>query len=138
MPRAATLSKGPVRAGMIENSGFKRKTAALTTSRTLKASDSGTLFFVDAADLVIGLPATAKGLEFTFVLRAAGLSAGTGLSISPKAADNIYGNGLTAVDDKDLILAGASDRAGDMVTVVGDGAAGYTITRVIGTWSKQA
>lgn len=111
---------------------------SVAANKTLTASDSGKLFKVTAADLVITLPATAAGLRFAFVLAAAGLSAGTGLSISPQATDKIMGNGFTSLDDKDAILAGASDREGDMLEVVADGADGWYITRVVGTWTRQA
>lgn len=136
--RSAATSKGPVRYGMIEMMAYKRKQVTLTANRTLKSSDSGTLFLIGAADLVVTLPATAAGLVFEFQMVTAGLSAGTGLSISPAAADAIYGNGLTSVDNKDLILAGAGDRIGDMVQLVGDAGQGYAIARVIGTWTKEA
>ncbi len=110
----------------------------LTANATLKLNESGTVYLCDAADLVITLPATRAGVVYTFVLGPNGLSTGTGLSISPAAADAIHGNGLTSVDDKDLILAGSGDREGDIVTIVGDGIDGWFITAVTGTWSKEA
>lgn len=119
--------------------GRPRVPAALAANAALTvAGDSGNLILIGAVDLVITLPATAAGARFTFLLQAAGLSIGTGLSISPAAADAIHDNGLTSVDDKDLILAGASDREGDMVELVGDGIDGWYITAISGTWSKQA
>jgi hypothetical protein len=105
---------------------------------TVAAADSGKIFKITGADKVASLPATAAGLRYTFLMTTAGLSTGTGLSISPVAADKIMGNGLSEVDNKDLILAGSGDRNGDLVEIVGDGADGWFITRVIGTWSKQA
>lgn len=104
---------------------------------TLVAADSGKTIFVTGVDKVLTLPATVAGLKYTIVLKNAGLSAGTGLSISPAAADFITGNGLSAVDDKDLILAGSGDRAGDCVTIEADGVDGWFITSIIGTWSKE-
>lgn len=110
----------------------------VTTSPTLDASESGLTIMADAADLVVALPATAAGLQFRFILGPNGLSTGTGLSLSPVAADYITGNGLTATDNKDLILAGASDRVGDAVLLVADGVNGWFIASVIGTWAKEA
>lgn len=110
----------------------------VTVNTTLDASESGLIVLAGAADLVITLPSTAAGLSFTFILENAALSTGTGLSISPAAADAINGNGLTSVDNKDLILAGSGDREGDMVTLVADGVDGWYITSAIGTWSKEA
>lgn len=106
--------------------------AVKTASYTVKASESGTVFVADAADLVFTLPATAAGLVYTFVNAA--VSAGTGLSISPAAADNIN----EGTDNKDLINSGATDVLGDAVTVVGDGGTGWFTISKIGTWAAEA
>ena len=105
---------------------------------TLTQADNGKTFFITGADKVMTLPATFAGGKYTFVLKNAGLSAGTGLSISPASVDFITGNGLTATDNKDLILAGSGDRAGDSVTIEGDGVDGWFITAITGTWSKES
>lgn len=108
-----------------------------STAQTLTRAESGAVIISTAADLVHVLPATAAGLRYTFLITTAALSVGTGLSISPVAADFITGNGLTATDDKDLINSGASDRAGDCVTIVADGVDGWYIESVVGTWAKE-
>jgi len=64
------------------------------------------------------------------VLGNGGLSSGTGLSISPAAADKID----AAADDTDFVNSGATDTVGDAVTVVGDGAGGWYALNVQGTW----
>ena len=116
------------------------RTGVLTKSAdyTVAPSDSGATIIVAAADKVMTLPPTQAGLWYRFVLAAAGLSSGTGLSISPDAADQIAGNGLTSVDNKDLILAGSGDAEGDTVTIIGDGTDGWYIVSSIGTWSKES
>lgn len=116
------------------------RTSVLTKAAdyTVAPSDSGATIIVTAADKVMTLPPTQAGLWFRFVLAADGLSSGTGLSISPNSADQIAGNGLTSVDDKDLILAGSGDAEGDSVTLVGDGTDGYYIVAITGTWSKES
>lgn len=136
--RSAATSRGPARYGMLEQARQKAPVITLTANRTLTPSDSGVTFLIGAANLVISLPATVAGLKFKFRMLAAGLTAGTGLSLSPVAADAIYGDGLTSVDNKDLILSGATDRLGDMVEVEGDGGQGYVMDHFIGTWSKEA
>jgi len=103
-----------------------------TANYPVLASESGTVFIADAADLVFTLPATAAGLRFTF--ENAAVSAGTGLSVSPAAADNIN----EGVDNKDLINSGATDVLGDSVTVVGDGDKGWFTIGKIGTWAAEA
>jgi hypothetical protein len=110
-------------------------------SQTLTAEQGGQKF-VGAVDAVFTLPAASaatKGLWYEFETGA--LSAGTGLSISPAAADAIAGNGLTAVVNKDLINTGASDRLGDSVRIYCTGVAGtnaWVIESIIGTWAKEA
>lgn len=106
-------------------------------SQTLTAAQSGQRF-VGAVDAVFTLPAassTTKGVWYEFECGA--LSTGTGLSISPAASDHIRGNGLTAVDDKDLINSGATDRLGDSVRLYCDGVDGWVIAAIIGTWAKE-
>lgn len=99
---------------------------------TVLAADSGTVFLATATDVVFTLPATVKGLIYTFVTAA--VSAGTGTSLSPNASDNIN----EGTDDKDLINTGTSDNVGDSVTLVADGTLGwYTISK-IGTWAAES
>lgn len=105
---------------------------------TLLAADSGKTYIVTAADQVFDLPATVLGLRYRFILATAGLSASTGLSISPVTLDKVMGNGLTGADNKDAILAGATDAEGDMIEVVADGSLGWYIVSIIGTWSIEA
>lgn len=115
----------------------KREVNLAAASQALTAAQSGQKF-VGAVDAVFTLPAAAagtKGVWYEFECGA--LSTGTGLSISPAAADHIRGNGLTAVDDKDLINSGGSDRLGDMVRLYCDGSTGWVIEHVIGTWAKE-
>ena len=125
---------------MDANGALSSKRPILTKSAdyTLTTADSGSLVIVTGVDKVLTLPATAAGLFFTIVLAAAGLSSGTGLSISPNSADKIMGNGFTAADNKDAILAGSGDRDGDSITLVADGADGWYITAVTGTWTREA
>lgn len=113
---------------------------AKTANFTLSAADSGNFFRLDAADLVCTLPAAAAGtagVTYTFFLPTAGLSTGTGFSISPAAADFICSAGLTAVDNKDLINSGATDTIGDGATIVCDGVDGWYVTSLRGTWAKE-
>jgi hypothetical protein len=122
-------------------SGNRAKVNLAAATQDLTANQSGE-HFVAAVDAVFTLPASApalKGVEYEFSCGA--LSAGTGLSISPAAADAIGGNGLTVVVNKDLINSGASDRLGDYVKIVCTGETGATawrITGIIGTWAKEA
>ncbi len=119
----------------VESGGkFHLPVIIATGDLTLTAANSGTTYIADAVDLTFTLPAPAAGLSFTFVV--ATLSSSTGLLISPVAADAIHGGGLTSVDDEDLKNTAATDVEGDMVSIVGDGADGWFITSIQGTWAK--
>lgn len=109
-----------------------------TANFTLTAAQSGGTYLCDAADIVVTLPATVAGVQYTFIIGPNGLATVTGLSLSPVAADAIHGNGLTSVDNKDLINTAATDREGDFVTIVGDGVDGWFIVAINGTWAKEA
>ena len=116
----------------------RRKVNLAAATQTLTLRQSGEKF-VGAVDAVFTLPAAAaatKGVYYEFETGA--LSTGTGLSISPNAADHIRGNGLTSTDNKDLINTGATDRLGDSVRIYCDGVDGWVIDAIIGTWAKEA
>lgn len=118
--------------------GMRAPVLTKSADYTLTTGDSGATVLVTGVDKVLTLPATVAGVWYRIVLAAAGLSAGTGLSISPNSADKIMGNGFTSADDKDAILAGSGDREGDAITLVGDGVDGWYIAGVTGTWTRQA
>lgn len=109
---------------------------SVSADTTLTAADTGKLYVASAVDLVMTLPATQDHLVFTFVVST--VSATTGLSISPVAADRIQGKGITAADDKDIINTAATDAVGDLIQVVGDGSDGWWITNLLGTWAREA
>lgn len=107
---------------------------------TVLATESGATFTTSAADVVFTLPSTAAGLVYRFITGS--LSAGTGLSVSPAAADKIMGSigsvAITSADNKDLINTGATDVLGDSLTIMGDGADGWYIIHGTGVWAREA
>jgi hypothetical protein len=134
----AAASKATVLDANKQISGVRQTINLAAATQPLTAAMSGQRF-VGAVDAVFTLPAAAaatKGVWYEFECGA--VSAGTGLSVSPAATDHIRGNGLTAVDDKDLINTGATDRLGDSVRLYCDGVDGWVIAAVIGTWAKEA
>jgi hypothetical protein len=110
-------------------------------TQAVTAAMSGQAFRC-AVDAVMTLPAMAaalKGIRYTFQCGA--VSAGTGLSISPAAADAIQLAAGTKVINKDLINTGASDVLNDYVTIEGTGIPGVEAWKVIdifGIWAKEA
>lgn len=118
-----------------------RPVTSTAISASLTSADMLGFILVTAADKVITLPAASSstaGMMVTVALSSAGLSASTGLQVSPAAADKIMGNGITSADNKDLILSGATDREGDSVTLICDGVDGWYIAAIVGTWAREA
>ena len=110
-------------------------------SQTLDGSQCGQRF-VGVVDAVFTLPSAVVAPVGTwYEFECGALSSGVGLSISPNSADAVIGNGLSAVNNKDLINSGASDRLGDSVRIHNTGVAGtgaWVIDAIIGTWAKEA
>ena len=107
--------------------------ATVTESKTLAVADNGVAQVV-TADATLTLPATAAGFNFTIVC---GSQRGNvTINLSPVAADLIAGNGAAGVDNKDVIST--LGNYGDTISVRGDGANGWVITEVRGTWTREA
>lgn len=125
--KAAT---GAADSGIIPISAIETKTASFTIS----AADHGKTFICDSATTIVAtLPATVAGFEVTLVVKQ--LTTAGGHAFSPAAVDKVLGNGLTKADDADLVCTAATDRVGDLVTLVGDGVDGWYIKAVSGTWA---
>lgn len=116
----------------------------VTTSQTLTAEDSGKTFLIGTDALVMTLPSTSPGLEFTFInIGAAGNNI---ITISPQAADGIAGTITLASSvvtrvgtvDTDLVNTKATSTKGNSVKIVGTGVAGtgaYYIVSSTGIWA---
>lgn len=112
------------------------KSQTKSANYTMTAADSGYETIIDTDAKTITLPATAAGLTYTFVN--GGADAAVAVTISPNASDRIMGAGLTAADNKDLINTKTTARKGDRVTIVGDGADGWYVQSMVGTWAREA
>ena len=101
------------------------------------------------------MPATSLGVAYTFVN--SGADAAVALTISPNAADAIFGSlsasaganadattadGLiskaSGADDKDWVNTKATANKGDRCTIVGDGSGGWYIIDGVGIWASEA
>jgi len=103
---------------------------------TLTPEDDGaTVYFDNATSRIVTLPPTSKNLTFRFIIET--VTAGAGHKIDPNAADKITGNGLALADGVAIECDGATDRAGDILELEGDGVNGWYITNLIGTWSTE-
>jgi len=107
-----------------------------TDNYTVLVSESGYAFALATDAKVFTLPATEKGLTYTFVNT--GAAAGVLMSVSPDAADLIKGGGLAgATDNKDIQNTKATMFPYDFVTLVGNGSDGWIITQKQGVWAKE-
>lgn len=116
----------------------------VTGNKTLAVTHQGLVQNVVADGAVITLPATVVGVTFT--VRVGGVPAGgpvgsgsnksVGLAISPNADDRIDGLGATGVDNKDLLLAKATSKVGDYVTLVGT-TNGWNIAAASGVFTRE-
>ena len=113
-------------------------------SATLSNTDSGTKYLVGTDALVVTLPATKKGVEFTIIN--SGADGNNIITISPAVGDAIIGTIANAsadsvsggVDGKDIINTKATANKGDRITLIGDGASGWYIVEGVGIWASQA
>jgi len=108
----------------------------ISGNKTLDAEDCGKLFFVDTDAATITLPATATPALCKIVN--GGAFGTVAVTISPAAADSLEGPEITAADDKDVINTKATARRGDFAVIGHADAVGHTITKLRGTWAREA
>ena len=115
----------------------------ISADKTITPGESGKTFLVGTDALTITLPATAVGLEYTFIN--SGADGNNIITISPNANDGIFGSianaaadsVATGTDDNDLINTKTSANKGDRVTLIGDGADGWYIKEGVGIWASE-
>jgi hypothetical protein len=116
----------------------------IVASSALSNTDSGTKYLVGTDALVITLPVTKKGVEFTVIN--SGADGNNIITISPAAGDAIIGSIANAaadsvsggVDGKDIINTKSTANKGDRITLIGDGDSGWYIVDGVGIWASQA
>jgi hypothetical protein len=116
----------------------------IIVSSALSNTDSGTKYLVGTDALVITLPSTKKGVEFTIIN--SGADGANIITISPAAGDAIIGSIANSaadsvsagVDGKDIINTKATANKGDRITLIGDGASGWYIVEGVGIWASEA
>jgi hypothetical protein len=105
-----------------------------TAAKTIDAADSGkAIVCVSTSDIVVTLHATAVGDNITIIN---GAQDGDHLtSASPQSGDKIEGSDFTGTDNGDATNTKATSKAGDYVTLVANGAAGWHVTGIRGVWA---
>lgn len=124
---------------------YSRNVVAVTTAKTLAATDAGTVQnvvpTVPGATVVVTLPAAAAGLVgLTYTIRAGGPNNGDSpVTVTPNAADGVNGLGFTSATAKGPQVLAAVQRAGDEITLVCSGVTGvnaWYVTNAVGTWTR--
>lgn len=123
------------------NAGNRVET--LTASKVLTRKDSKKIFLIGTDELVITLPATVKGLEYTFIN--SGSDGNNIITISPNASDALHGTitlaasvvELSGTDDKDVINTKNTANTGDMIKIVSDGIEGWFVLASTGIWASE-
>lgn len=127
-----------------------RQAIDVNANKTLVAADQGIVQNVIADAIVVTLPSTAAGLNFT--VRNGGVPktsgpAGSGdngsvlVAVSPAAADGISGNGFTAAVNKDALNTKLTANVGDEISLLASGTAGvaaWNVRHALGTWAREA
>lgn len=127
-----------------DGSGIVDDVEVVVANKTLRVEDSGKTFSVATDSLIISLPATIKGLEYTFVN--SGAAGNNIIAVSPVAADGIAGTitlaaavvTLTGTLDQDLINVKGTSTLGNTITIVGTGITGssaWLIKYSTGIWA---
>ncbi|MEN8122208.1 MAG: hypothetical protein ABFS35_17815 [Bacteroidota bacterium] len=130
-----------------DSAGIVDNAEVVTANKTLRVEDSGKTFLIATDALVITLPSTVKGLEYTFIN--SGAAANNIITVSPAAADGIAGTVTLAATvvvldgtiDKDVINTKTTSITGDNMTIVGTGVAGtaaWLKKSSDGIWAREA
>ena len=124
-----------------------RPVVTLTDNTTITEDQSGYIFFIATDAKTITLPKVADvepGFWFTVIN--SGASGNNIVTLSPNAADGIFGEIANAAQDsapsgangKDLVNTKATAIKGDRVTLVANGDADWFVIEGVGIWASEA
>lgn len=115
-----------------------RLAADTTLAVATHSTQVGAYVEISADAKTLTLPAVVVGASFIIVCDAE--DAGALLTISPNASDKMLVDiaGAAGTDNKDIILAKATQRKHDFVHLVGLSGDGWLIHNQKGVWSDQA
>jgi len=105
----------------------------VAVDKTLDVQDVGVTQNVTVTGKVVTLPATTLGYTYKIRCGVAGIS----VAVSPDSNDYIAGGGNDEQDDYDWLLPAADSRIGDYIKIVGDGADGWHIMEMVGSWNRE-
>jgi hypothetical protein len=119
----------------------------VTENKTLAITDQGVVQNVITDGVVVTLPATVVGYNYTVrnggdapsgAPTGAGSDGSALVSVIPNASDLIAGMQLTASDADSIDNTKATSKVGDEISLVGNGTTGWNITNMRGTWAQIA
>lgn len=114
--------------------GFTAET--VSDNLTLDAQDVGKVLCVDTDAKAITLPAV-EGLAKVRVLNV-GAFGNVAVTVSPNANDMVESVNAAGADNKDIINTKATACRGDFIDLEYGDAHGWGVTRMVGTWAKEA
>lgn len=114
--------------------GFLAET--VSANLTLDAQDSGKALCVDTDAKTITAPAV-EGMSNIRIINIAAFGT-VAVTVSPNADDMIESPDVVGVDNKDIVNTKATARRGDYIDMDYSDANGWVVTRLVGTWAKEA
>lgn len=114
--------------------------ATKTAAYTVVAADHSRLILINAAaSKTMTLPeaSTVPGMIVTFSLVVATTSGNGHLIDVADSTDRVRGAGITDAAGKGIECTQATDRVGDSITLVSDGADVWYVVDVVGTWAVE-
>jgi hypothetical protein len=108
----------------------------MAVNKTLDEQDCGKVMIATVDAIVVTLPATATGLNFTIVNGAD--DAAALLSVDPASGDLITGPDYAGTDNKDWQNTKATAKAGDFMKLQYKAATGWIVTELKGVWANEA
>lgn len=103
---------------------------AVTPPKTGALADCGVVQNIVATG-VYTLPAAAAGQVQKLRVGKEGIT----LNVTPNGTDTVSGNGYTPAASKGVIAT--NQPAGSLIELVANAAGGWTVSRVLGTWTRQ-
>lgn len=117
----------------LEGNGFNEY-EAVAVGKTLDLADAGVVQNVTES-VTVTLPAVGTALAGTTYIVRVG-EYGLTVTIDLDNADYFFGAGLTPADGKSLIFT--NQPAGSFITLVSNGVVGFGVSRVTGTFTREA
>lgn len=123
-------------AGVLKDPHEGLTAESVADNLTLDAQDTGKVLFVTADAKTITLPAV-EGMGLVRIVNG-GAFGTVAVTVSPNANDMVESVNAAGVDNKDIVNTKATACRGDYIDLEYGDANGWAVTRMVGTWAKEA